>query len=83
MNSISRGTPSSTTRPRVTDVCSRITDTSTNDTMAPENRAVTSMTMPTWARSLEPIATTSPVDTRRGRVPPRWMAWRPTSCTTR
>ncbi len=83
MISISTGTPISTRRPRVTEVWSRITATRTNDTMAPENRAVTSMTWPRFDRSVVPIATTSPVDTLRGSAPPRWVAWRATSCTVR
>ena len=65
------------------EVFSRITDTRRNDTIAPAKRAVTSMTFPMWERSLVPIATTSPVDTLRGRVPPRCTAWRPTSWTVR
>ena len=81
--SISNGTPMSTTRPRVTEVLSRITDTSRKDTMAPAKRAVTSITLPMWDRSEVPIATTSPVETLRGSVPPRWTACRPTSCTVR
>ncbi len=35
------------------------------------------------ARSLVPIATTSPVATRLGSVAPRWVACRVTSCTVR
>ena len=46
-------------------------------------RARTSMAFPMWARSLLPIATTSPVATRWGRVAPRRMACRVTSWTTR
>ena len=72
-----------TSSPSGTEVESRMTATSRNDTMAPANRAETSMTCPMWERSLVPIATTSPVETLRGRVPPRWTAWRPTSCTVR
>ncbi len=37
--SISSGTPISTTRPSVTEVCSRITETRRNETIAPANRA--------------------------------------------
>ena len=81
--SISRGTPISTTRPSVTEVCSRITETTTKETIAPAKRAETSMTWPMWERSLVPMATTSPVETLRGRVPPRRVAWRVTSWTTR
>ena len=81
--SISRGTPISTTRPSVTEVWSRITETTTNETTAPAKRADTSMTWPMWERSLVPMATTSPVETLRGRVPPRRVAWRVTSWTTR
>ena len=77
------GTPTSTTRPSGTEGCSRITATSTNETIAPANRAETSMTWPRWDRSLVPIATTSPVVTLRGRVPPRCVVCRPTSCTVR
>ena len=83
INRIRRGTPTSTTRPRDTDVLSRIADTSRKDTMAPLNRAVTSMSWPRCERSEVPIATTSPVDTFRDRAPPRCTECRPTSCTVR
>ena len=72
--SISSGTPISTTRPRVIEVCSRITATTTKETTAPAKRALTSITCPRWARSLVPIATTSPVETLRGSVAPRLHA---------
>ena len=83
ISSISVGTPISTTRPSGTLVCSRITATRTNDTTAPANRALTSMTWPRLDRSVVPIATTSPVETLRGRVPPRRTTWREISCTVR
>ena len=72
-----------TSRPSGTDVLSRMTATSRNETIAPANRADTSITWPRLEMSLVPIATTSPVDTLRDRAPPRWVAWRPTSCTVR
>ena len=67
----------------MTEVCSRITETSRNDTMAPAKRAETSMTWPRWEMSLVPMATTSPVETLRGSVPPRCTVCRPTSWTVR
>ena len=82
-SSISAGTPSRTTSPSVTEVCSRITATRTNETIAPLKRAVTSMTWPRWEMSLLPIATTSPVETLRESVPPRWTACRPVSWMVR
>ena len=45
ISSISSGTPISTTRPSVTEVDSRITETSRNETIAPANRALTSITL--------------------------------------
>ncbi len=60
-----------------------MTATSRKETIAPTNRADTSMTWPRWDRSLVPIATTSPVETLRGSVPPSCTAWRPTSWTVR
>ena len=83
MSSIRNGTPISTSSPSGTDAFSRITATSRNDTIAPANRAETSMTLPMCERSVLPMAATSPVETLRGSVPPRWVAWRPTSCTVR
>ena len=41
------------------------------------------MTWPRWERSLVPIATTSPVETLRGSVPPRCTVCRVTSWTVR
>ena len=64
-------------------VWSRITETRKNEAIAPANLAVTSMTWPMLEMSVVPIATTSPVETRRGRVPPRRTTWRPTSWTVR
>ena len=66
----SSGTPISTISPSVTDACSRIAATTKKDTTAPAARPITSIELPTCARSEEPIDTTSPVDTRRGRVAP-------------
>ena len=83
MSSISTGTPISTSSPSGTEVASRIAATSTNETTAPANRAETSMTCPMLDRSLVPIATTSPVETLRGSVPPRCTVWRETSWTVR
>ena len=60
-----------------------MTATRMKETTAPENRAVTSIAPPMWEMSLVPMATTSPVETLRGSVPPRSTAWRPVSCTTR
>ncbi len=82
-SSIRAGTPISTTSPSVTEVWSRITATSRKETMAPENRADTSITWPRWEMSLVPIVTTSPVETLRASVPPSSTVWRPTSCTVR
>ncbi len=82
-SSISVGTPIRTTSPSVTEVCSRMTETSRNETTAPAKRADTSITWPRWDRSLVPIATTSPVETWRGRLPPRRTLWRVTSWTVR
>ena len=81
--SISSGTPISTTRPSCTDVVSRIVETSRKETMAPANRAVTSITLPMWLRSVVPMATTSPVLTLRGNEPPRRTDCLVMSCTTR
>ena len=83
MTSISSGTPTSTSSPSWTDVLSRIADTRRKDTIAPAKRAVTSITLPTWSRSLVPMAMTSPVLTLRGSEPPRRTVWRVTSWTTR
>ena len=82
-SSVRSGTPMSTIRPSVTEVCSRMTATITKETMAPAKRALTSIRFPRCSRSQVPMATTSPVDTLRGRVPPRVTAWRPTSWTVR
>ena len=79
----SSGTPISTTSPSCTDVLSRIAETSRNDTIAPANRAVTSITLPMWERSVVPIAMTSPVLTLRGSEPPRRTDCRVVSCTIR
>ena len=73
----------STSSPRVTEVLSRMAATSRKETIAPVKRAVTSITWPMCERSEVPIATTSPVETLRGRVPPSRTDWRPTSWTTR
>ena len=67
----------------MTEVWSRITATITNETIAPTNRALTSIRFPRCSRSDVPIATTSPVDTFRGSAPPRVTACRPTSWTVR
>ncbi len=83
MTSISSGTPTSTSSPSWTDVLSRIADTRRKDTIAPAKRAVTSITLPTWSRSLVPMAMTSPVLTLRGSEPPRRTVWRVTTWTTR
>jgi hypothetical protein len=79
----STGTPTSTIRPRVVEVSSRIAATTRNDTTAPAARAVLSIALPRWERSFVPIATTSPVATFLGRVAPRCVACRATSCTVR
>ncbi len=65
------------------EVCIRITATTTNETIAPAARALTSIRLPMCARSLVPIATTSPVATFFDSVAPRWVAWRATSWTVR
>ena len=47
--------PISTTSPSVVDVLSRIRATTKNETTAPAPRPMTSIELPTWARSEEPI----------------------------
>ncbi len=62
--------PISTTSPRVVDVLSRISATTKKETTAPAPRPMTSIELPTWARSEDPIEMTSPVETWRGSVAP-------------
>ena len=81
-NSIT-GTPISTTRPSVVDEVSRITATVTNAAIAPANRALTSRMLPTWARSLAPTLTTSPVARFFGNVAPSFAECRVTTWTVR
>ena len=83
ITSRSSGTPMSTTRPSWTEVLSRIAETRKKETIAPANRAVTSITLPMWERSVVPIAITSPVLTLRGSEPPRRTDCRVVSCTIR
>ena len=67
---ISSGTPSTTTRPSGTEVTSRMTVTATIATSEPVPRAVMSIAPPMWLMSAVPIATTSPVSSRRGSADP-------------
>ncbi len=84
MSSIRSGTPISTSRPSVTEVVQQ-DHRRPAGRRRPRRRTGRSRPSPArcGTRSLVPIATTSPVDTLRGRVPPRWTVCRPTSWTMR